>query len=1200
MRLPSPCEWLLLGLAGVCCPAGAQSDAPALGEVVSRRGEGLIRSAGQADWDRLATGRTLAPGDVVRTGRYGKAAIVFVDDTQVRLQPDSELRVHSVRGFADAEQTVLDLETGSLWSRAESVFRRLTGRVTPGRNFDNVQIRTPIATIGIRGTDWHVGVAPGGRSELTVLSGTARLATDTGEVLVSRGEIGIAEAGAAPVKRLVVDLRDRPLIGLNLELEWLDLLALVPPGISADGSDTPLRRAETAYDAGDYAGARALLGAAPASGTDTGRVVLLEALLDARAHAFVAAESRLAQAGDRLQGRARAIATLAAAGLAFELQRYDQAEAVVATLLREHADLAEAHLVNAWLLSARGNHDEAIAALGGQAERHPGDARFPSLLAALYFLTDRPQPMRAALDAALATDPRCAYAWYVEGRYHHFVAPHAARALAAYRRAVELRPGYAAAWNELGLVLFALGDYQGATAAMEAAVRAEPASAVWQSSLGYLLAALGRLDRAQTLFDRARAAGTNVQYGLVGAGLVDLLRGRPDAAADEFLAASAVDPQLPGLNAYLASAYYQAEHVDEAHEALATARRLDADDPVPDILGSIMAVDNFRAADAIRYARSGFAKTLKAESFAVENLANAKSGSATLGYAFTNLGLHEWGGYYTQLAFDPYLANGYFYLSDANQFQSEDARIGANRQGLLLDPTAVSFPTRFFEPYRQPRRDLSLYGSVGSSGGALAYDVSGTVQSFARVPDPLAYYFSASRTRDDGFRANNDSTAESAFLLVGSSLGERRHNLLFSLDARRFRNGVPGPSNAHDPDDRFTDEFMFLSLGYQYRMNFHNRLMLRVFGGLEHSESLSVADSVFPIDTSFTCLTLCNSERDDEDHVVQLQLRHLLDLGPVELTWGAEIGEAREHTDVTTLVPGFVPPARYAEFRSFNVAARQFYVQGRWKPRPDVWIDAGLFRRSLTIEGRDPDFFGTIFTSRYDEQQTDPRLGLAWRFLPGHWLRVAAQRKLVFPQRASETLAPVDTVGLVVADFYFSSFSGGESARDLRVRWDAEWLPWLFTWTEYEYQRIANFQRQSFLFDKATVELATLGANVHILDDFGLRVSHSFVWNEDKADGLELPGIEDSFASVDLTWVDPRFLRAGLSLRYTGERYNDLLNTDRLDGYWTTGLFANWQPLRKHWSFTLQVQDVFNAAPEFSRYFPTAGRSAYFSVEYRL
>ncbi len=76
-------------------------------------------------------------------------------------------------------------------------------------------------------------------------------------------------------------------------------------------------------------------------------------------------------------------------------------------------------------------------------------------------------------------------------------------ALPAYRRAVELRPGYAEVCSNLGNALLALGRFEEAAAAYRQAIELRPDLPEVYANLGGALQAQGKLDDAVTAFRRA-------------------------------------------------------------------------------------------------------------------------------------------------------------------------------------------------------------------------------------------------------------------------------------------------------------------------------------------------------------------------------------------------------------------------------------------------------------------------------------------------------------------------------------------------------------------------------------------------------------------------------------------------------------------------------------------------------------------------
>ena len=163
---------------------------------------------GNVEEIRLALYGTVAGGDSIRlwendhvyadelieTVKKSSAQIRFLDDTDLWLGASSQLTLDSF---------IYDPEQGTGEMVAElgvGLFRFITGNL-PGESY---AVLTPVATIGIRGTDFSVAVAENGATAVTVYSGrvtvsprgggatqsvnpgeTAAVATATGNVSVS-------------------------------------------------------------------------------------------------------------------------------------------------------------------------------------------------------------------------------------------------------------------------------------------------------------------------------------------------------------------------------------------------------------------------------------------------------------------------------------------------------------------------------------------------------------------------------------------------------------------------------------------------------------------------------------------------------------------------------------------------------------------------------------------------------------------------------------------------------------------------------------------------------------------------------------------------------------------------------------------------------------------------------------------------------
>src|SRR5262249_25125181 len=71
-----------------------------------------------------------------------------------------------------------------------------------------------------------------------------------------------------------------------------------------------------------------------------------------------------------------------------------------------------------------------------------------------------------------------------------------------FRRAVEIAPGYATGWNNLGVATYARDDTAAAVAAFRKALELDPCHLQSNTNLGSILKNFGQLDEAAACFDR--------------------------------------------------------------------------------------------------------------------------------------------------------------------------------------------------------------------------------------------------------------------------------------------------------------------------------------------------------------------------------------------------------------------------------------------------------------------------------------------------------------------------------------------------------------------------------------------------------------------------------------------------------------------------------------------------------------------------
>ncbi|MDZ4188459.1 MAG: FecR domain-containing protein [Hydrogenophaga sp.] len=122
------------------------SPAPVVGEVVFARGVGFAQMPGQTP-RTLGVGLNLQQGDRLTTAVGASAIVKLADGTRMTLRPQSDMVLQQVRYTPDAPDNNLLLEL------LRGGFRAITGLIAKD-NDRAALVKTPTATIGIRGTDF--------------------------------------------------------------------------------------------------------------------------------------------------------------------------------------------------------------------------------------------------------------------------------------------------------------------------------------------------------------------------------------------------------------------------------------------------------------------------------------------------------------------------------------------------------------------------------------------------------------------------------------------------------------------------------------------------------------------------------------------------------------------------------------------------------------------------------------------------------------------------------------------------------------------------------------------------------------------------------------------------------------------------------------------------------------------------------------
>ncbi len=149
-----------------------------------------------------------------------------------------------------------------------------------------------------------------------------------------------------------------------------------------------------------------------------------------------------------------------------------------------------------------GNLAEAVVACQCALMEHAGDAELWSELAHALRWQDRPEDARSAAARAIELAPGLASAWFNLGAVE-VGQGEMARGIESYRKALELEPAFAEAWSNLGDALGTTGDKTGEIEAYRRAIEINPQLAPAWSNLGNALLEAGRIGEALLACRRA-------------------------------------------------------------------------------------------------------------------------------------------------------------------------------------------------------------------------------------------------------------------------------------------------------------------------------------------------------------------------------------------------------------------------------------------------------------------------------------------------------------------------------------------------------------------------------------------------------------------------------------------------------------------------------------------------------------------------
>lgn len=603
--------------------ASAYGDDPRA-RLLSVSGTVEYRPAAVETWSRARILQDLFLQDSLRTAVRSRAAVLFFDETQVRLGPNAHL---TVEDRDESEGSVFHLLDGEGWFRTK-------------RGDADLQVRTPAATAAVRGTEFGVRIDDDGATTVTVLEGAVDLFNDAGTVRLAAGEEGFARPGEAPTKRVVLNPEE--------SVQWIIYYPFVPsyndyppgpaidalrageperalalagaPAASADGADGALAviRMLAYLELGDYDGALAVVpeeGGGPTAEEGPTADVLAHAGLVRLVIGDPAAALRFF---DRALVADPANLFALSYRAFLELYRNDQtaAAAFATRALEAHPDGVLANVVAGEIAQAGFDLERADRLFAVALRTDPGNPRALLNRGRIAFGSDRPDDARRYADQAAAAHPDLAGVESLRG-YLAFAEGDRAAAIAHFQRALELEPELAEAYLGLGLAHFQAGDGE------------------------------------QGLFD--------------------------------MLAATLLEPRISLYQSYLAKAYYELRRPEEAFAVIATAKTLDDRDPTPWLYESAFLRGEYRWADSLVALNAAVARNDNRGVYRSRALLDRDEATANASQAavYTYFGFTDWGKRVALASLRRDFSNAASHLLLSGLYLAEPDRLVAGRSELL-------------------------------------------------------------------------------------------------------------------------------------------------------------------------------------------------------------------------------------------------------------------------------------------------------------------------------------------------------------------------------------------------------------------------------------------------------------------------------------------------------------------------------------
>jgi tetratricopeptide (TPR) repeat protein len=444
-------------MSPLACAAEAADQGVA--KAVSVQGTVEVRRAGETQWQQVKLNDTFRPGDTIRVQERSRADVALLNQSVLRLNANSTITVEAPK---EGKTGVIDMVRG-----AAHFFAR-------GPN--SLEVKTPFTVAGVRGTEFLVNLESQA-TLLTVFEGTVVAQNATGSLTMTDGQSAIAEAGKAPVTRVVARPRDA--------VQWT---LYYPPVLYFSVNEFPagddwrgmVRRSVESNLQGDLRGALEQIQKVPADVRDA-RLYVYRAQLLLAVGQVDAARADIQRAREITPNDADAASLLTI--MAIVQGDKDGALQIAQSAVAAAPESAAARIALSYAQQARFDLAGARADLERAVELDPRNALAWARLAELQSSFGERAKSKAAAEKAVALEPNLARTQTVLG-FAYLTSINTRQAREAFDKAIALDQADPLPRLGLGLAKIRDGELDAGSREIEVAASLDPSNSLVRSYLG--------------------------------------------------------------------------------------------------------------------------------------------------------------------------------------------------------------------------------------------------------------------------------------------------------------------------------------------------------------------------------------------------------------------------------------------------------------------------------------------------------------------------------------------------------------------------------------------------------------------------------------------------------------------------------------------------------------------------------------------